>query len=131
MGRFIPPGQQPTLAQVLQRPANEPVEGEGMGGLGLLGAAGVVGGGGKLSNLGEYGRFKYGELLQDIGEQQARAFRSKKFRGRPFTTRQLDATAQLELLADEINKFPETSYQPVPSLEMLMEAIKMGYPVTK
>src|SRR3990167_454653 len=42
MGRFIPPGQQPTLSQVLSRPANEPVEGEGMGALGVMGA-GVFG----------------------------------------------------------------------------------------
>lgn len=81
-----------------------------------------IGTGGKLSNLGDYGRFKYSQLLQDIGDQQANILGHQ--RGHPFSQKYMDATAQLELLADQINKFPETQYSPVPSIDMLVDAIK-------
>ena len=43
MGRYIPQGQNPSLSQLLSRPANEPVEGEGMGGMmGIMGVGGTV-----------------------------------------------------------------------------------------
>ena len=98
--------------------------------LGSLLPAGQIGG--KLANLGPAGQFRYTQLLQDIADAaaplNARKVLFKGLRGRPFTERQLDATAKLELLADEINKYPETSYKPVPSLEMLLEGIKLGIP---
>mgnify|MGYP001578866529 FL=1 len=36
MGRYIPQGSNPALSQLLSRPANEPIEGEGMGGMGAI-----------------------------------------------------------------------------------------------
>lgn len=101
--------------------------------LGSLLPAGQIGG--KLSNLGDYGRFKYGQLLQDIADAaaplHARNQLNKGIRGHPFTKPQLDATAQLELLADQINKFPETSFSPIPTLQDLLWTIKQGYPYIK
>lgn len=85
---------------------------------------------GKLSNLGDYGRFKTGQLWADYADAQASLSNIGKTlpnaQQRFASPKYQQAIAKLDFLAEQLQKTPGSSgFQPSYSLQDILETLKL------